>query len=161
MKEQGVENTITKQAADPAAFFKNSKSLMGFGEPRAPKVLKMGEHSTAVRIQALSLAEACISAERILEITGIDPKTLVGLRRQARERGYDPSVSMQMKEYYVIDPPNANRPRGRPKKRKPDEEVDPTLNEIENSRAPQAFLQSDALPPGNWNFMAPQGGHTY
>lgn len=159
MKDEGVENTITRQAADPAGFFKNSKSYQTTNEsPKPPKVLKMGEHTTAVRIQALALAEASISYERIFEITGIDPKILAGLRRLARERGYDPAVSMQLKEEYVLDPPNANRPRGRPKKRKPEDDVDPSLQDMQNSRAPPGYVSADSLPPGNWNFMAtPQG----
>ncbi|RMZ89467.1 hypothetical protein DV736_g3300, partial [Chaetothyriales sp. CBS 134916] len=129
MKEQGVENTITRQAADPQGFFKTSRSFQT-DSPKPPKVLKMAEHSTAVRIQALALAEISISYDRIQEITGIDQKVMVGLRRLARERGYDPNISMQLKEEYVLDPPNANRPRGR-------------------------YVAADSLPPGNWNFMAP------
>jgi hypothetical protein len=122
----------------------------------------MQEHSMAVRIQALALAEASISSEKIYEITGIDPKVLAGLRKLARDRGYDPSISMQMKEEYVVDPPNANRPRGRPKKRKPEDELDPALSGIQNSspRAPPGYVQADSLPPGNWNFMTP-GPHSY
>lgn len=152
-----MENTITRQAADPAGFFKSSRSYQSNNDsPKPPKVLKMGEHTTAVRIQALALAEASISSERIFEITGIDPKILSGLRKLARERGYDPGVSMQLKEEYVLDPPNANRPRGRPKKRKPDDEVDPSLQDMQqNSRAPPGYVSADSLPPGNWNFMAP------
>lgn len=111
----------------------------------------------AVRVQALALAEASISSERIYEITGIDPKVLAGLRKLARERGYDPGVSMQMKEEYVVDPPNANRPRGRPKKRKPEDDLDPALESAPASspRAPPGYVQADSLPPGNWNFMTP------
>lgn len=161
MKDQGIENTITRQAADPAGFFRNSKTLQAFGEPKAPKVLKMHEHTTAVRIQALSLAEASISSERIHEITGIDPKTLAGLRKIARERGYDPNISMQMKEDYVTDPPSATRPRGRPKKRKPEDDLDPSLaHSSPSNRAPPGYVAADSLPPGNWNFMTPtQGGY--
>jgi hypothetical protein len=157
MKDQGVENTITRQAADPAGFFKSSKSIQNNAEPKPPKVLKMQEHSMAVRIQALALAEASISSERILEITGIDPKTLAGLRKLARDRGYDPSISMQLKEEYVVDPPNTNRPRGRPKKRKPEDDLDPALSSPQDStpRAPPGYVSADSLPPGNWNFMTP------
>ena len=71
MKEEGIENSITRQAADPATFFKNSKVVHGIREPKPPKTLNLHEHSMAVRIQALALAEASISAERIHEITGI------------------------------------------------------------------------------------------
>ena len=169
MKNNAVENSITRQAADPQGFFKSSKTFQTNDSPKPPKVLKMAEHSTAVRIQALALAEASISSERIQEITGIEPKILVGLRRLARERGYDPSISMQLKEEYVLDPPNANRPRGRPKKRKPEDDgdVDPQLQGVtpdqqSQQRAPPGYMAADQLPPGNWNFMTPtpQGGYT-
>jgi hypothetical protein len=157
MKDQGIENTITRQAADPASYFKQAKTFHATSEPKPPKVLKMGEHSTAVRIQALALAEASISSERIMEITGIEPKVLAGLRKLARDRGYDPNVSMQMKEEYVTDPPNANRPRGRPKKRKPEDELDPALEGTPQTdpRTHSGYGQVDNLPPGNWNFMTP------
>lgn len=157
MKEQGIENSITRQAADPAGYFKSSRSYQTTGDsPKPPKVLKMAEHSTAVRIQALALAEANISSERIFEITGIEPRVLAGLRKLARDRGYDPNISMQLKEEYVLDPPNANRPRGRPKKRKPEDDVDPALQGLDaNARAPPGYVAADSLPPGNWNFMTP------
>lgn len=158
MKEQGVENSITRQATDPAAFFRSADWNQKSAEAKAPKVLKMQEHSTAVRIQALALAEANISSERIQEITGMDPKVLAGLKRLARERGYDPSVSMQLKEEYVLDPPNTGRPRGRPKKRKLDDEVDPALAGIhEAAQETPTFTptrRQDNLPPGQWDFMA-------
>ena len=75
----------------------------------------------------------------------------------ARERGYDPSISMQLKEEYVVDPPNAIRPRGRPKKRKPEDDLDPALVGAQNSspRAPPGYVSAESLPPGNWNFMTP------
>ncbi|EXJ90048.1 hypothetical protein A1O3_03116 [Capronia epimyces CBS 606.96] len=157
MKEQGIENTITRQAADPAAFFRSTDWSHKSAEAKAPKVLKMQEHSTAVRIQALALAEANISSERIQEVTGMDPKTLAGLRKLARERGYDPMVSMQLKEEYVLDPPNTSRPRGRPKKRKPEDELDPALASLSDStpRPVGEFTpRRDNLPPGHWDFMA-------
>ena len=155
MKEQGVETSITRQAADPAAFFRTTEWSQKTTEAKAPKVLKMQEHTTAVRIQALALAEASISAERIQEITGMDPKVLAGLRRLARERGYDPSVSMQLKEEYVLDPPNNSRPRGRPKKRKPEDDVDPALTSMQDQGTPTFTPTRPAsnLPPGQWDFM--------
>ncbi len=160
MKEQGHENTITRQAADPAAFFKSSEWAQKSQETKAPKVFKMGDHTTAVRVQALALAEASISFERIQEITGMDPKVMAGLRRLARERGYDPAISMQLKEEYVLDPPNTARPRGRPKKRKADDEVDPALTNMSDGAqaTPPPFntpSRTQNLPPGQWDFMAP------
>lgn len=160
MKDQGIETSITRQAADPAAFFRTADWNQKVAESKIPKVLKMHEHSTAVRVQALALAEASISSERIQEITGMDPKVLAGLRKLARDRGYDPSVSMQLKEEYVLDPPNHTRPRGRPKKRKATNEadVDPALTDMaDTSPATEAFTpgrQTTNLPPGQWDFMA-------
>ena len=157
MREQGIETSITRQAADPAAFFraKQVSIAAGSSDSKPPKVLKIQEHSMAVRIQALALAEASISSERIHEVTGIEPKVLAGMRKLARERGYDPNVSMRMKEEYVLDPPNTNRPRGRPKKRKLEDDIDPAMTQTPtNSRAPPGYIQAESLPPGNWNFMA-------
>lgn len=164
MKDAGIENSITKQAADPAAYFRNSKVLQTFGDPKPPKILKMADHSIAARIQALALAEAHISFERIQEVTGIDGKTIAGLRQLARERGYDPTISMVLKEEYVFDVPGMNRPRGRPRKRRPeDAELESDLSELQDSpqiRAPPVFSDpSSNLPPGNWNFMTPVTGY--
>jgi hypothetical protein len=157
MKVQGIENSITRQAADPSEFFRGNEFAQKT-EAKPAKVLKMQEHSTAIRIQALALAEASISSERIQEITGMDPKVLAGLRRLAKERGYDPSISMQLKEEYVLDPPNANRPRGRPRKRKPEDELDPALTAgVQEAAQATTFAPRDNLPPGQWNFMAPTG----
>ena len=159
MRDQGIENSITKQSSDPQGFFKNSKSFSSPIDAKPPKVLKMAEHPIAVRIQALALAEASISFEKIHEITGIDPKILAGLRKLARERGFDPTISQQLREEYVVDQPNTNRPRGRPKKRKPEDELDPELEDtpVRDPRAPTGYVQADSLPPGNWNFMTPPG----
>ena len=154
MKEKGVETTITRQAADPATFFRE-RLTSGVGlDGKVPKVLKIHEHSMAVRIQALALAEASISSERIAEITGMDPKTLLGLRKLARDRGYDPNVSMQLREEYVFDPPTGKNPVGRPRKRRPEDDLDPGMAQP-TARAPPGYVQADSLPPGNWNFMAP------
>ena len=159
MKNAGIDNTITMQAANPAEYFKNSKVLQAFGEPKAPKILKMGEISTAVRIQALALAEAHISTERIQEVTGIDPRIVVGLRKLARERGYDPTVSMVLKEEYVEDPPNLTKPRGRPKKRRTDGDLDPDLDQSPIVASAPFTVAAPSLPPGNWNFMLPATGY--
>ncbi|KIW31156.1 hypothetical protein, variant [Cladophialophora immunda] len=164
MKEQGIENSITRQAADPQAFFKRSTDwAQKTTDTKAPKLPKMGDVSTAVRIQALALAEASIAYDRIQEITGMEPKVITGLRRLARERGYNPSDSMQLKEEYVLDPPSAPRPRGRPpKKRKPDAEVDPALTNMQEGSRPQSPSYTGTppnnrsnLPPGQWDFIAP------
>ncbi|KAK4907756.1 hypothetical protein LTR66_017620, partial [Elasticomyces elasticus] len=166
MKAAGISNSITEQAADPAAFFKNSKILQNFNEPKAPKVLKMSEHSIAVRIQALALAEAYMSLDRIQELTGVDQRVTVGLKKLARERGYDPNVSMVLKEEYVQDILIEPKQKSRPKKRRADDlsELDPELGDgsprLQQTPQQQRFPEpGEALPPGNWNFMTPVTGY--
>ena len=160
MKEQGIETSITRQAADPAAFFRSKEiSINRHGEGKVSKPLKMPEGSMAVRIQALALAEASISSERIQEITGIEPKMLAALRKLARDRGYDPNISMQLKEDYVFDPPNASKPRGRPKKRRLEDAIDPAMMQTSAARPPPGYVQAEVLPPGNWNFSAAANHH--
>ena len=161
MREGGQETSITRQAADPTAFFASAhaaRTSLG-GDTKPVKQLKLNEHTHTTRIQALALAEASISAEKIQEITGIDPRTLAGLRKLARERGYDPSISMLLKEEYVVDPPNAVKPRGRPKKRKPEDDIDPAITGgSPPNKAPPGYVDAASLPPGNWDFSTPTVG---
>ena len=103
MKSQGIENSITRQAIDPAAFAKPRKTDQLDGVEKRKTTQKLLDFPRAVRIQALALAEASISYDRIREITGIDAKLLEKMRKTARERGYDGAKSMQMKEDYVAD----------------------------------------------------------
>ena len=156
MREQGLETSITRQASDPAAFFKSQRLLAvnKVVESKTPKIPKLPDYPMAVRIQAVALAEASLTAERVHEITGIEPRLLSSLRKLARDRGYDPNVSMQLKEEYVLDPPNTKGPRGRPRKRRAEDDFDPAITRLTQRPAP-AYLGPDGLPPGDWNFMAP------
>jgi hypothetical protein len=65
----------------------------------------------------------------------------------------DPSMSMQLEEEYVLDP-STHRPRGRHEKRKPEDELDPSLQDGPRGRPPPGYVAVDSLPPGNWDFMA-------
>lgn len=76
-------------------------------------------HSTAARIQALSLVEG-LQALNLMEDdiavriaasrSGISKKTVLKYMKTARLRGYDPAISTVMKEEYVTDKPRSGRP---------------------------------------------------
>ncbi len=154
MKSQGIENSITRQAIDPAAFAKPRKTDQLDGVEKRKTTQKLLDFPRAVRIQALALAEASISYDRIREITGIDAKLLEKMRKTARERGYDGAKSMQMKEDYVADPVNTGP--AKPKKHRSDGLVEHGTMQAPPTRPIPGYVQADTsnLPPGNWNFMA-------
>lgn len=154
MKSQGIANSITQRAADPSAFAKPPKSDQADSTEKRKGVQKMTDFSMAVRIQALALAEASISYDKIREITGIDTKLLDKLRKNARDRGYDPTTSMQIQEEYVADP--VKQGVGRPKKQRVDGLVLNHVAQTPADRSIPGYVQADTsgLPPGNWNFMA-------
>jgi hypothetical protein len=154
MKSQGVENSITRQAADPAAAAKPRKAEQTDSAEKRKVTQKLVDFPMALRIQALALAEASISHDRIHEITGIETKLVNKMRKIARERGYDPTTSMQMKDEYVADP--ANKGSSRPKKQGPDGVVQNGVGQPAPGRTIPDYVEADAsnLPPGNWNFMA-------
>jgi hypothetical protein len=154
MKSQGIENTITRQATDPATFAKPRKTDQIDGVEKRKTAQKLLDFPVAVRIQALALAEASISYDRVREITGIDAKLLEKMRKTARERGYDIAKSMQLKEDYVADP--ANTGQGKPRKQRTDGLVETGTVQPTPTRSIPGYVQADtsSLPPGNWNFMA-------
>ena len=49
--------------------------------------------------------------DHIKAITQLSSQSVYRLKRQARERGYNPDVSRQLKLAYVVDKPRAGRPR--------------------------------------------------
>lgn len=155
MKSQGVENSITRQATDPSTFIKPRKADQTDGVEKRRPTPKLLHFPMAVRIQALALAEASISYDRIREITGMDGKLLDKMRKTARDRGYDPSSSMQLKDEYVADP--ANKVQGQPKKQRPDNLVENATMEASGTRPIPDYMRTDtsSLPPGNWNFLSP------
>jgi transposase len=68
-------------------------------------------HNVATRVQALALYEEGIAVKCIMEITGLSRSTIYDLRKKARERGYDPTVSHVILLKYVEDAPRSGRPR--------------------------------------------------
>jgi hypothetical protein len=161
MKAQGIENSITKQADDPSSFIKSVRPNVGDGSVEKKKASqRLMDFPTALRIQALALAEASISYDRIREITGMEAKLLEKMRKTARERGYDPTTSMHMKEEYVADP--VNKLQGRPKKRRVDGELGNGPEQSASNPSVPGYAQADTrnLPPGTWNFMAAPRVHS-
>lgn len=62
------------------------------------------------RLQALSLVEHGLSPKEASKASGVSPQTISRLRKQARERGFDPSVSSILKIEYVEDVKRSGRP---------------------------------------------------
>jgi hypothetical protein len=67
-------------------------------------------HDLGQRLQALALAEFGVAQTVVTEITGLSRSSVSRLKKQARERGYDPSVSRALKLEYVEDAPRSGRP---------------------------------------------------
>ena len=60
-------------------------------------------HSTALRVQALTLLTEGFHLDRVSEITTIPPQTLQYIRKKAKDRGYNPEINHQILEEYVVD----------------------------------------------------------
>ncbi|KAI9785876.1 MAG: hypothetical protein M1816_008203 [Peltula sp. TS41687] len=103
---------------------------------------KAQNHSVALRIQALALFEEGVPVERVKEITGMSRSAVFRLRQTAKNRGYDPNVSRELKEEYVQDAPRSGRPRKDAEKKQGDvpETTDPTAS------APAAVLGVPGVP---------------
>jgi hypothetical protein len=164
MRLSGTENSITRQASDPAAFAKPRKVEKAQENLEKRKATqKVGDFSLALRLQALVLAEASLSYDQIREITGIDTKLLDKIRKVARDRGYDPTVSLQMKEEYVANLVDTARPAGRPAKHRPETEAGTLQHSPDHRRMPAAaampspfisVLPIPQLPPTSpWNLL--------
>ncbi len=67
-------------------------------------------HDDGTRLQALALAEAGIATKIVTAITEISRFTVSRLKKQARDRGYDPSKSKKLLLSYVSDAPRPGRP---------------------------------------------------
>lgn len=160
MRSQGTENSITRQAADPAALAKPLNAVPSDGTEKRRVIQKIADFPMSVRIQALALAEASISYDRVREITGIEAKLLDKLRKTARDRGYDPNTSMQIHEGYVADP--VNKGHSKPKKQRQDGILQNGIGQTPADRVIPGYVQADTtgLPPGNWNFMATAQVHS-
>ena len=67
-------------------------------------------HDDGTRMQALALAEAGIAQKIITAITKIHRSTISRLKKQARDRGYDPLVSKKLFLSHVTDTHRSGRP---------------------------------------------------
>lgn len=68
-------------------------------------------YSIAQRAQCLSYLALGLPRQRIHEITGIPTWTQTNILKKARERGFDPAVSLQVLEHHVEDGQRSGRPK--------------------------------------------------
>ena len=66
-------------------------------------------HDADTRMQALALAEAGIAVKIVKAISELSHQTIYRLKKQARERGYDPEKSKKLLLKYVLDKPRSDR----------------------------------------------------
>ena len=62
------------------------------------------------KLQALSLIEHGITAKVVQAVIGVSTQSISYLKRKARDRGYDPTVSRILKVEYVEDACRSGRP---------------------------------------------------
>ena len=67
-------------------------------------------HDLATRAQALALLEEKIPVQRIVEITQMSKTSIFRLQRTAKSRGYNPSISRQLKVEYLEDGLRSGQP---------------------------------------------------
>lgn len=67
-------------------------------------------HPISLRFQALALAEYGVPVQHIKHYLNMSVNTIQRLRKTARDRGFDPAVSPQLKLEYVEDAPRSGRP---------------------------------------------------
>ena len=67
-------------------------------------------HDLGTRMQALALAEHGIAVKIVEAVTQLSNQTIYRLKKQARERGFDPEKSTQLQLKYMIDKPRSGRP---------------------------------------------------
>lgn len=75
-------------------------------------------HCLAEKVQALTLLEWGMPPRRVAEVTNFSARQLYRLQEMARKRGYDPSVSLVIKDEHLAVAPRS----GRPKKIRPEKE---------------------------------------
>ena len=68
------------------------------------------QHSSDLRLQALSLVEAGIAPKEVARITGISTSTISRLRKKARDGGYNPEESTKLSIKQVEDRSRIGRP---------------------------------------------------
>ena len=67
-------------------------------------------YNDGTRLQALTLAEYGIAAKIVTAITEVSRWTVSRLKQQARDRGYNFTVSKKLLLSYVSDAPRSGRP---------------------------------------------------
>ncbi len=91
-----------------------SSSLLSAAQPPGRKRTQDINHDLGQRIQALALAtlpaEFKITQTMTAAISGISQPPVSRLMKQAKERGYDPSICSHIKLEYVTDAPRSGRP---------------------------------------------------
>ncbi|MCJ1300289.1 hypothetical protein MMC08_003085 [Hypocenomyce scalaris] len=75
-------------------------------------------HCLAEKVQALTLVEWGMPHKRVAEVTNFSVRQLYRLQQTARKRGYDPRISLVIKDEYLTVAPRS----GRPKKIRPEKE---------------------------------------
>lgn len=68
-------------------------------------------HCLAEKVQALTLLEWGMPPRRVAEVTNFSARQLYRLQEMARKRGYDPSVSLVIKDEHLAVAPRSGRPR--------------------------------------------------
>lgn len=68
-------------------------------------------HCLAEKVQALTLLGCGMPPQRVAEVTNFSARQLYRLQEMARKRGYDPSVSLVIKDEYLAVAPRSGRPR--------------------------------------------------
>lgn len=68
-------------------------------------------HTIGARVQALSLLEAKVDINQVVELSGISKKHIYQLRKLAKEWGYDPTTSSVIHEDFVTDKPRSGQPK--------------------------------------------------
>jgi transposase len=68
-------------------------------------------YTVAQRIQALALVEYGVAVKIAATAAGVEPRCVYRLMKKARQRGFDPAISIILKEVYVEDAPRSGRPK--------------------------------------------------
>jgi transposase len=65
----------------------------------------------AVRAQVVAFRVAGLTNKQIAEMTGVSLRQIQSWYNNALKRGYDPSVSILLKDEHLVDAPRSGRPK--------------------------------------------------
>jgi transposase len=65
----------------------------------------------SVRAQVVAFRVAGLTNKQIVEMTGVSLRQIQSWYNNALKRGYDPSVSVLLKDEYLVDAPRSGRPK--------------------------------------------------